>query len=746
MPRVTAARKSLLSVAGIVLLAVVGASAVLPKNRGGTLAGYLPGIRLGLDLRGGTQLTYEADMREVPEADRADALQGVRDVIERRVNAFGVGEPLIQVFRGGTPRVLVELAGVHDAEAAIRQIGETPQLDFREEGESFTAKDQEGKDIEIPQWKRTDLTGRHLERADVVFHPQTGSPQVSLVFDSEGKTLFAELTKRNVGKRIAIFLDGTAITAPVVQEEITTGEAVISGDFTTDEAKQLARRLNAGALPVPITLVSRTTVGPSLGQESLARSVTAGAIGLLFLVVVMVSLYRLPGFLAVLALFLYAELVLLILASLGSTLTLAGFAGFTLSLGMAADANILIFERLKEELRSGKPLMAAVTEGFREAWPSIRDSNIASLITAFLLYAFGNSAVRGFATTLAIGILVSMFTAVIVTRTLLRFVAQRRQLQRPALYASRLASAPRAAEAHTFRILRSRAWILISGVLVTASIAAIAGWGIKPGIDFTGGSLWELRGEGVTTTSVREGLRSAGESNVTVQQTGQTTVLVRLRPLSADEHAGYLARLQEQRQNLEEVRFETIGPTLGRALLRKAIIAVLLAIVLILAYLAWAFRKATVTVSPWAFGIIAAIALIHDLLLMTGAFALFARFRGVSADSLFLTAVLTLLGFSVHDTIVVFNRVKTNLARLRITFRDLVDRSIMETLSRSFNTSATTLFVLLALLLFGGDTIRPFVATLSVGIVVGTYSSIFLASPLLVLWQARRAERPWVPR
>lgn len=740
--RVTQMRKSFFSLGGILLLAIVASSAILPAERGGILAKFLPGIRLGLDLQGGTQLTYEADMREVPEPDRADALQGVRDVIERRVNAFGISEPLIQILRGGKPRVLVELAGVHDVEAAIRQIGETPQLDFREEGgEVIKAKDPEGNEVELPQWKRTDLTGRHLKRSEVAFHPQTGSAQVSLVFDGEGKTLFAELTKRNVGKPIAIFLDGVPITAPVVQEEITAGEAVITGTFTTDEAKQLARRLNAGALPVPISLVSRTTVGPSLGKESLAQSTLAGAFGLLILAIVMIALYRLPGLLAVLALMLYAELVLGILATLGSTLTLAGIAGFILSLGMAVDANVLIFERLKEGLREGKLLGLAISEGFREAWPSIRDSNIASLITAVLLYAFGSSVVRGFATTLAIGILVSMFTAVVTTRTLLRAAGAWRRLTAHHWYVRLRPALAEIASPSPFRILRSKTWLFLSGILVAASVVAIAAMGVNPGIDFTGGSLWEFRSEGLQVEAVRETLSKIGEQSATVQQTGAATVLVRLRPLSAEEHTHMLSQLKTHFVGLDELRFETIGPTIGRELLRKAVIAVVLAVLLILGYLAWAFRKAAATVSSWAFGTIAVVAVIHDLLLMTGAFTLLARFQGASADSLFLTAALTLLGFSVHDTIVVFNRVKANLGLVRLPFRDLVDRSILETLTRSLNTSATTLFVLLALLFFGGTTIRPFVATLSVGIVVGSYSSIFLASPLLVFWQARSTVR-----
>lgn len=739
---VTPPRKNTFGLIAIVVLAILAVSVLLPAGRGGFLARFVPGIRLGLDLSGGTQLTYEADMKDIADADRSDALEGVRDVIERRVNAFGIAEPLVQILGGNTPRVLVELAGVHEIEAAIRQIGETPQLDFREEGPHEKVLDPEdaSQTIEAPTWARTQLSGRHLKRADVVFHPQTFEPQVSLVFDGEGKDLFGVLTTKNVGKRIAIFLDGVPITAPVVQQAITTGEAVITGQFSADEAKQLARRLNAGALPVPITLAARTTVGPTLGRESLAQSLTAGMVGLIALTVVMILLYRLPGVLAVIALVFYGLVMLSVLAILGGTLTLAGVAGFILSLGMAVDANILIFERLKEELRAGRPLASAVTEGFKEAWPSIRDSNVSSLMTAFLLYWFGSSVVKGFATTLSIGIAVSMFTAITVTRGLLRAVVGIRPLARVTLYA-RL-SPPRSGGASSAFIGRQpRRWVFASGLLVLAGIATATTLGLKPGIDFTGGSLLEFRGSNLTAESLRDALRTAGEEAASVQPTGGGTVLARLRPLPTDEHASLIARLQEQNSQLEEVRFETLGPSIGRELLRKALMAVVLAIVLILGYLAWAFRKATATVTPWAFGVIAVIALVHDLVVMTGGFSLLARFRGASADSLFLTAALTLLGFSVHDTIVVFNRVKSNLRRLRLPFRELVDRSLWETLTRSLNTSATTLFVLLALFFFGGSTTRPFVATLSIGIVVGTYSSIFLAAPLLIWWQSRRTTR-----
>ncbi|TSC64446.1 MAG: SecD/SecF fusion protein, partial [Parcubacteria group bacterium Gr01-1014_106] len=663
---------------------------------------------------------------------------GVRDVIERRVNVFGVGEPVVQILRGGTPRVLVELPGVQDAEGAIRQIGETPQLDFREEGELVKAKDPEGKDIEFPTWKRSELTGRHLDRADVVFHPQTGEPQVSLVFDGEGKQLFADITKRNVGKRIAIFLDGAPITAPVVQEAITAGEAVITGTFTIQEAKQLATRLNAGALPVPITMATRTTVGPSLGKESLAQSILAGIIGMLLLTIIMVAIYRLPGVIAVFALTLYGLLVYAILQTLGATLTVAGIAGFILSLGMAVDANILIFERLREGLRSSHSLSTSLAEGFKEAWPSIRDSNISSLITAALLYAFGSSVVRGFATTLSIGIVVSMFTAITVTRVLLRFVSGVRWFSSPTWY-TRITFPPvREGWKPPSFLERGKLWLAISAILVAVSIGVIAQGGIRPGIDFTGGSLLEFRGEGAAVTTVRDILATEQKEGTTVQETGDKNILVRLPPLKPEEHTALVNTFRQKFPNFEEIRFETVGPTIGRELLQKAIMAVVIALALILGYLAWVFRKATATISPWVFGILAVVTLAHDALLMTGGFALIGKAWGASADSLFLTAVLTLLGFSVHDTIVVFNRIKSNLSRLRLPFRELVDRSVWETLTRSLNTTATVLFVLFAMLFFGGETVRPFVATLSIGMVVGAYSSVFIAAPLLVAWQEKR--------
>jgi len=614
-------------------------------------------FRLGLDLQGGTHLVYEADMSEIPGGEELDALEGVKDVVERRVNAFGVSEPIVQTTTtGGSYRVIIELAGVLDVNEAIKLIGETPILEFKEpsydpsrelteeelaelevlqdtdrevaqvvldralDGEDFTAlvnefsldeysKANEGSigwvskahqylgilarnieeagtrdgrvhgelvesidginalyleeskpaedfesshilicfegktgcaqerneldasilinnlkeqattenfadlamensddasnaaeggflgwhgpgefvpafelavlatevgevsdvvetefgyhiilktdatpitaykisrilmpyssetDIVPPDpWKNTELSGRHMTRANVDFDQTTGQPYVVLHFNSDGDELFGLLTEAHVGEQIAIFLDGEVITAPTVQTAIYGGQAVITGGFTIEEAKLLAQRLNAGALPVPLNLMSQQTVGPTLGQISLEKSIMAALIGFLFVGLYMIVYYRLPGLLAVIALVMYAVFNLAFYKLLGVTITLAGIAGFILSLGIAVDANVLIFERFREELKSGRDILGAIDEGFRRAWTSIRDGNITTLIAAAILFWFSTSFIKGFALTLAIGILLSMFTAITVTRVYLRLISPWRAAKPLALY------------------------------------------------------------------------------------------------------------------------------------------------------------------------------------------------------------------------------------------------------------------------------------------------------------------------
>ncbi len=406
-------------------------------------------IHLGLDLQGGTHLIYQADLSKIDSSEQKVSMEGVRDVIERRVNAFGISEPVVQIAQKN--RLIVELAGVKNINQAIKMIGETPYLEFEEEitweemkkeieasGQPLPEKQPQG-----PYFKPTSLTGRHLKRADVSFDPNTHKPIVNLEFNDEGKKLFAEITERNVGELVAIYLDHLPISVPVVQEPIRDGKAIISGGTFEGpegfkEAKTLAQRLNAGALPVPIKLISQQTVGASLGKISLEKSFFAAIVGLITLSLFMILYYRLPGLLAVISLGIYILIVISLFKLIPVTLTLAGIAGFILSIGMAVDANVLIFERMKEEMRADKPLTSAIEDGFARAWTSIRDSNLSTLIICLILFYFGTSIVEGFALTLGIGILVSMFSAIIITRTFLRIIAMTRISEHKRLFGSRI--------------------------------------------------------------------------------------------------------------------------------------------------------------------------------------------------------------------------------------------------------------------------------------------------------------------
>jgi len=390
--------------------------------------------KLGLDLQGGTALTYQGKLDRVAPEDREDAMAGVRDVVERRVNTFGVSEPSIRI--SGEDRLIVELPGVTEIEQAVNLIGQTPLLEFREEDPDFQLPEDpnalEGVDP-YSIFKPTKLTGAYLQRAEVTFSSQTSGvnePQISLYFNSEGADLFKDVTERNLGRRVAIFLDGELVVAPFVQSVITDGRAVITGSYSIEQAREEATRLNSGALPVPIELLSQRNIGPTLGKISVAKSLSAGVIGLLAVALFMMAYYRLPGLIAALALLIYVSISLSIFQLLNITLTTASIAGFILSIGVAIDANILIFERTKEELRRGKEFLTSVEEGFKRAWPSIRDSNLSSLITAAVLIT-GASFVRGFAITLGVGILVSMFTAITVTRSLLMVLTLNKSFNKP---------------------------------------------------------------------------------------------------------------------------------------------------------------------------------------------------------------------------------------------------------------------------------------------------------------------------
>jgi preprotein translocase subunit SecD len=379
-------------------------------------------IKQGLDLQGGTRVVLKADMSTIAQADRTTALESARNVIARRVDLFGVSEPVIQTsIVGEEYRISVELPGVKDINEALNLIGRTAQLDFRELAPTATQA------AFLSDFIQTGLTGKNLKKSAVQFNSQNGEPEVALVFDEEGAKQFSDITGRNIGKQVAIFLDDMLVTYPRVNTQITGGEAVISGQFTFEDAKNLSIQLNAGALPVPIEILEQKDVDASLGQESINRSLRAGAIGLGMVMVFMVLLYGAQGVIADIALVVYGLITLALYKLIPVTITLPGLAGFILSIGMAVDSNILIFERMKEEIRMGKPWSTAMELGFGRAWDSIKDANVASLITSFILFnpldwSFLNSSgmVRGFALTLGLGIITGLFTGIVVTRTLMR--------------------------------------------------------------------------------------------------------------------------------------------------------------------------------------------------------------------------------------------------------------------------------------------------------------------------------------
>lgn len=396
-------------------------------------------FKFGLDLDGGTHLTYRADVSQTDPSDIENSMSSLREVIERRVNIFGVSEPIVQVEKGSifgneadNYRLIVELPGVTDVSQAIKQIGQTPTLEFRLQKDpseldfdtlSNTSTPTTSEDLNLSVsdlYKPTGLTGAELKRASLSFSQLNGQPQIVVTYNNEGKELLKKITSENIDQVMAIFLDGELISAPVIRDEISNGEAVISGQFTAEEARDLVRNLNFGALPVPIELIETQTIGATLGEETLYHGVNALSIGLAIIFMFLLIYYRLPGLVATFALISYASIMLLIFKAIPVTLTASGLAGFILSIGMAVDANVLIFERMKEERRDEASLREAILNGSKRAWTSIRDGNFTSIISAVVLYWMsGSSLVKGFALVFGLGVLVSMFTAIVMTKYIL---------------------------------------------------------------------------------------------------------------------------------------------------------------------------------------------------------------------------------------------------------------------------------------------------------------------------------------
>ena len=756
----------------IIGLLVVAAMVVLIPNK--TPGIDREGFRQGLDIKGGTHLVYEA--RPGEEATVTDdQMEGAIRIIRRRVDAFGVSEPVVQ--RVGDDRIMVQIPGIRDVERAKNLIGATAQLEFREqdrkEDGTFVTDPQTGSILWKPALASNDngqmvpLTGEFmLPTAQVVLDPSTNLPDVAFEFNGEGARMFQSITSRLLNQPLGIFLDGQLISSPTVQAVISSN-GVITG-LTLEEADDLAIELNAGALPVPIELIREQDVDATLGAESVNKSMIAGIVGLLLVLAFLMVYYKLPGVLSAGALIVYGLVVLSTFKLLPVTLTLSGLAGFILSIGMAVDANVLIFERLKEELRAGRSLRVAVEAGFNRAWDAIRDSNVSTLITCAILWWFGDKLgtplVTGFAITLAIGVVTSMFSAMFVTRSFLRFVVGARAQENPGLFGlstSSSGSAQTSTQRRSLNLVGKRFWFfVISGtVLLPGVVSLIFPPAFNTGIEFSSGSTIEvrfinpadqsrLRGGEVTTQAVREELDKLGFGDAIVQALESNAFLIRTETLGQGEidqdgnvgpsDSQLIKTALEQRfggTSIDRFEVDFVSAIVAGEMVRNAALAVLLAIVGIFLYIAWAFRKMP---HFFRYSASAVVALFHDVLIVLGLFSIMGKAFGIELNTMVITAILAVIGYSINNTIVVFDRIRENmLKRTGDPFEVTVNNSLLETMGRSLNTSLTTLFTLLSLVLFGGGTLLPFILVLLIGVIAGTYSSMLIGPQILVMWENR---------
>ncbi|HLC75673.1 MAG TPA: protein translocase subunit SecD [Candidatus Peribacterales bacterium] len=611
-------------------------------------------------------------------------------------------------------------------------------------------------------WKDTALDGKHFRRASVTTDPTIGVPVVQIVFDEEGGKLFQELTKKNIGKPIAIFVGGELVSAPNVQQEIAGGTAVITGSNNFDEANRLAQDLNTGAIPAPIHLMGQTTIEASLGGAALQKSIIAALIGFALVGLYMIASYRILGVVAMLSLFVYAviylaivKLPLFLFTQQYIVLTLAGVAGVILSIGMAVDANILIFERLKEELRKGKLFTTAVDIAFRRTWAPIRDSNLSIIITSAVLFLIGTSIVRGFAVTLAMGVPISMFTAIIVTRFFVSLLAHSPISQNLAAFGVELKSEEQkvddAAPVRIIFVKFAKLFLPVSTILCVFALILLVYPGPKLGIEFMGGTLMEIQIDAENTKDDLTASLAAFPSedpldNVSIfaaENAAGPSYLMRFRLLTNEEHLALLKHLGTELGTVKELKFTTIGPSVSATLKEKSFIALACASAAIICYLALAFRKIPRRLSSFRFGVVAIVAPLHTILLMVLLFTGLSYWTTFQVDTLFVTALLSVMGYSVNDVIVILDRVRDNVldTRGKGEFAELVERSLRQTLRRTLNTGFGALIMLFVLLFFGSESIFWFILAMIVGTFVGTYSSYFVATPLLVLWQKYGKQR-----
>ncbi|UCB57090.1 MAG: protein translocase subunit SecD [Candidatus Omnitrophota bacterium] len=692
-------------------------------------------VKLGLDLKGGMHLILKVDIEKVPQEVRADATDRAIEIIRNRIDQFGVSEPLIQ--KQGRDHIVVQLPGVTDRDRALQIIKQTAHLEFKlvneEEGKLTAALDGNvpaGYELKyldkrpLLLEKDASLMGDSLVDARVEWGSMEINPYVSFSLNSKGARTFSRLTKNNIGKRLAIVLDGKVKSAPVIQSQIPGGKGQITGRFSEDEAADLSLVLRTGALPAPIQVEEERTVGAALGEDSIRKGIESIIVGAVLVLVFMGGYYLWAGLIANFALCLNLVIILGVLSypRLGAALTLPGIAGIVLTIGMAVDANVLIFERIREELKLGKSLRLAISNGYQKAFLTILDANVTTLIAAFILFQFGTGPVKGFATTLSIGILASMFTALVVGRVIFDILSLGKVLK--SLPMLQFIRGP-----HFNVIGKRKAAYVISIVLIIVGLISLGTRGKENlGIDFSGGSLQEFRFEKpISTDEARTALKEIDLGDSPIQQyKDKRNILIRTY---ADAENKIIDKFKSAFAGnpFEILRIEKVGPSVGKDLTKRAIRALIFALIGICIYISFRFE--------FRFAIAAIAALFHDVLIAAGALS----FTGREFSLPVIAALLTVVGYSINDTIVVFDRIREDMRLMRkASYEEIINASINQTLSRTLLTSLTTLLVVLALFFLGGAVINDFAFVLLVGIIVGTYSSIFVASPILVDWHRKR--------
>lgn len=659
-----------------------------------------------------------------------DAVEHSLKVVRQRLNESGLVDPTIT--RQGNDGILIQLPGV-DNPAYIRSLlGTTAKMTFHWAANADYSAVIKMPDISEDAFytleERVALEGQHITDANLAFSPDNGQPVVSFELDKAGAHLFGEMTKHNIGRQLAVVLDGKVITAPVIRSVISAGRGEISGSFTVAEANELALLLRAGALPAPLKVIEERTVGPDLGSDSISMGLTTGVIGSLLVLVFMLAIYGRWGLIANVSLLINIGLIFGVLSLLGATLTLPGIAGIILSIGMAVDANILINERIREETARGKRAWLALDAGFRRAYSTILDSNITSLIAISLLFMFGSGPVRGFAVAMAVGLLTSMFTSISFTRLLMELCVSR--MPKQAVLNISSIKALDAIGQRKINFMRGRfVGVSLSAILSLTAIGLFFQPGLTHGIDFSGGSVIEVQVANTNAEQLRHLLQDKGFEHVAIQEFGNTdSFLIRLPMETAEQVASgqQVAEIKSAIQSLSAdasfPRVEMVGPKVSSDFRDATILAIVLAGLGILAYLWIRFES--------HFALAATITIALDLTKTIGFFVL----AGVEFNLTAVAALLALIGYSVNDKVVVFDRVRENL---RLTpdkpLLDLLNESITSTLTRTVFTSLSTFLALIPMAIAGGSAVASFALPLLFGIIIGTSSSVFIAAPI-VFW------------